>query len=63
MLKPGTHFKQVSLETVRKIVEEQVRTQTTAKKQQATRKVLLKKGLLAAGKQSLAISPTYPQVE
>ena len=36
MLKAKTHFEQVPLETVRKIVEEQIRRETTTEQDQGT---------------------------
>lgn len=48
MLEPKTHFEQVSLETVRKIVEEQIRRETTARQAQGTKKKTLEEELLEA---------------
>jgi hypothetical protein len=36
MFGPATHFEQVSLEIVRKIVEEQIRRETTTEQDQGT---------------------------
>jgi len=63
MLKPRTHFEQVPLETVRKIVEEQIRREITTKQDQETRKKMLENDLLAAQEQSTASPRTYSQVE
>jgi hypothetical protein len=38
MLKPKTHFEQVPLETVKKIVEEQIRRETTIERSQGNDK-------------------------
>jgi hypothetical protein len=43
MLKLKTHFKQVPLDIVRKIVEEQIRRETTTEKDPGTKRQTLKK--------------------
>lgn len=41
MLEPRTHFEQISLEIVRKIVEEQIRRETAAEQDQGTNRETL----------------------
>jgi hypothetical protein len=41
MLNPKTHFEQVPLETVRKLMEEQSRQETAAVQAQAAQKIVL----------------------
>lgn len=48
MLESRTHFEQVSLEIVRKIVEEQIQREKLAKKNQSTDKKTLEEELLEA---------------
>jgi cobalamin biosynthesis protein CobD/CbiB len=48
MLERKTHFEQVPLETVRKIVEEQVRRETSAKQKQGIDKKTVEEELLEA---------------
>ena len=48
MLEPKTHFEEVPLEIVRKIVEEQIRQETTANGAQGTKKKTLEEELLKA---------------
>jgi hypothetical protein len=48
MAKPITHFDQVPLEVIKKIVEEQAPEATTTKPDPLTRKIKLEKELLAA---------------
>jgi hypothetical protein len=50
MLEPKTHFEQVSLAIVRKIVEEQIRRETTTKQDQETKKQPLEEDLFWGGK-------------
>jgi hypothetical protein len=45
MLEPKTHFEQVPLEIVRKIVEEQIRQETATKQAQGTKKETLEEDL------------------
>jgi hypothetical protein len=52
MLKPKTHFEQVPLTTVRKIVVRQVRRESKAKQDQLRREKKLEKDHLAAQEQS-----------
>jgi hypothetical protein len=63
MLKLKTHFEQVPLEIVRKIVEEQIRRETTTEEDQGTKKKTLEEDLLGAQEQSVATSRTLSQVE
>ncbi|HEV3374912.1 MAG TPA: hypothetical protein VG051_04355 [Candidatus Acidoferrum sp.] len=62
MLKPKTHFEQVSLEVIRKIVEEQIRRETTTEQDQGTKKKTLEEDLLGAPEQLMARSRTFSQV-
>jgi len=55
MLKPKTHFEQVPLEIVRKIVEEQIRGETTTEQDQGTMQRTLE-DLFGAQEQSMAPS-------
>jgi len=63
MLEPRTHFEQVPLEIVRKIVEEQIQREKTAKQNQSTNKKTLEEELLEAQEQSMAKSLTFSEVE
>ncbi len=49
MLQRKTHYEQVPLETVRKIVEEQVRQELTIEDNQGTGKKTLKEVFVGAG--------------
>jgi len=62
MLKPKTHFEQVPLEIVRKIVEEQIRRETTTEKDQGTMQRTLEDPF-GAQEQSMVRSHTFSQVE
>jgi len=62
MLKPKTHFDQVPLEIVRKIVEEQIRRETTTERDQGTIQRTLE-DLFGAQEQSMATSCAFSQVE
>ena len=62
MLKPKTHFEQVPLEIVRKIVEEQIRGETTTEQDQGTMQRTLE-DLFGAREQSMATSRAFSQVE
>jgi hypothetical protein len=48
MLEPKTHFEQVPLEIVRKILEEQIRREATATQAQGIKKKTLEEELLEA---------------
>jgi len=63
MLKPITHFEQVPLEAVRKIIEEQAAGEQTTKHDPVTGKEKLEKDLLAVQVQSTASFRTNSQVE
>jgi hypothetical protein len=63
MFKTRTHFEQVPLETVRKIIEEQIRRETTTNEDQGTQKKTLEEGQLGAQEDSTASSLTFSQVE
>ena len=62
MLKPKTHFEQVPLETVRKMVEQQIRRETTTEQDQGTMQRKLE-DLFGAQEQSMATSRAFSQVE
>jgi hypothetical protein len=47
MLQPKTHFEQVPLEIVRKIVEEQIQREAMTEQTQGTKKKTLEEDLLA----------------
>jgi hypothetical protein len=53
MRKPKTHFEQLPLEIVRKIVEEQSRGETTTEQAQETKKKALGRELFMAQEQSI----------
>jgi hypothetical protein len=63
MFKTRTHFEQVPLETVRKIVQEQIRRETTPNQDQGTQKKTLEEGQLGAQELLTASSLTFSQVE
>jgi hypothetical protein len=63
MLEPKTHFEQVSLEIVRKIVQEQVRREKAAEQDRGTKKKTLEEDLLGAQEQTMARSRTFSQAE
>jgi hypothetical protein len=54
MLNPKTHFEQVPLEAVRKMMEEQVRLETAAVQAQAAHPAISEAGLSATPEQSSA---------
>jgi hypothetical protein len=54
MLQPKTHFEQVSMEVVRKIVEEQIRREITTEQDQGSNGKTLEEDLLEAQEQSMA---------
>jgi hypothetical protein len=58
-----THFEQVSLEIVRKIVEEQIRRETAAQQDEGTKKKTLNENLLGKQEQSMATYRTFSPVE
>jgi hypothetical protein len=49
MLEPKTHFEQIPLETVRKIVEEQIQREIAAEQDQGTEEMTLQDFLRAQG--------------
>jgi hypothetical protein len=51
MLNPKTHFEQVPLEAVRKMMEEQARQETAAIQAQAAQKTILEEDLSGTRKQ------------
>lgn len=62
MLEPKTHFEQVPIEVVRKIVEEQIRREITTEQDRGIKKTL-EDGLLEAQEQSMARSRPFSQAE
>jgi hypothetical protein len=62
MLQTKTHFEQVPLEIVRKIIEEQIRLETATEQNRATKK-MLGLDLWGAQEQSIARSRTFSQAE
>jgi hypothetical protein len=63
MLKLKTHFVQVPLESVKRMVEEQVRQETSVLRRQRTTKETLAEDDPEPKKQSMAASSTSPQRE
>jgi hypothetical protein len=59
VLEPKTHFEQVPLEIVRKIVEEQARRETATEQDQGTKKKTMEEDLLGAQEQSMASSRIF----
>jgi hypothetical protein len=62
MLKSKTHFEQVPLEIVRKIVEEQILGETAIELERETRRKALEEQLVAAQEQAMTKSRTDSQV-
>jgi hypothetical protein len=62
MLEPKTHFEQVPLETVRKIVEEQIRRETTGEQDQGTMQRTLE-DLFGAQERPMAGSRAFSRAE
>jgi hypothetical protein len=63
MLKPRTHYEQIPLAAVRKIVEEQAARELTTEHDPVTGKKKLEQDLWAAQVQSTASFRTYSKVE
>ena len=63
MLEPRTHFEQIPLEIVRKIVEEQMQREIAAERTQGTKEKMLEEDLWGPQEQSIAMSGTIPRVE
>jgi len=63
MLEPRTHFEQVPMEVVRKIVEEQLRRETATEQDQGIKKKTLEEDLLGAQEQSMARPHTVSEEE
>ncbi|HSY99374.1 MAG TPA: hypothetical protein VK788_07750 [Terriglobales bacterium] len=63
MLSAKTHFQQVSLEIVRKIVEEQIRRETEAEQAQGAKKLTLEENCLPEQGRSIARSHKFSQEE
>jgi len=63
MLSAKTHFQQVSLEIVRKIVEEQIRRETAAEQAQGAKELTLEENFLLEQGRSMARSHKFSQEE
>jgi hypothetical protein len=63
MLEPKTHFEQVPMEAVRKIVEEQIRRETATEQDQGIKKKTLEEDLLGVQEQSMARPRTVSEEE
>jgi hypothetical protein len=63
MLSAKTHFQQVSLEIVRRIVEEQVRRETETEQAQGAKKLTLEENFLPEQGQSMARSHKFSEEE
>jgi hypothetical protein len=63
MFKPKTHFEQIPLEMVRKIVEEQIQREIAAEQAQGTKERTLQEDLLWAQEQSMTSSRAIPRLE
>ena len=63
MPEPRTHFEQIPLEIVRKIVEEQMQREIAAERTQATKEKTLEEDLWGPKEQSIAMSGKIPRVE
>jgi hypothetical protein len=63
MLSAKTHFQQVSLEIVRKIVDEQIRRETETEQAQGARQLTLEENFLPEQGQSTATSYKFSQEE
>ena len=63
MLQPKTHFEQVPIEVVRKIVEEQIRREIETEQDQGIKKKTLEEDLLDAQEQSMKRSRSVSQKE
>jgi hypothetical protein len=63
MLEPKTHFRQVPVAVVRKIVEEQIRRKIATDQDRGTKKKTLEDDLLEAQEQSMARSRIVSQKE
>jgi hypothetical protein len=63
MLEPKTHFEQVPLEIVRKIVEEQILRETATAQDQMTKKKVLEEGIWGKQEQPMVRSRTFSPVE
>ena len=63
MLSAKTHFQQVSLEIVRKIVEEQIRREMETEQAQGAKKLTLEENFLPEQGQSMARSHKFSEEE
>jgi hypothetical protein len=63
MVQPKTHFGQVSLDVVKKIVEEQIRRETAIEQDQGSNGKTMEEELLEAQEQSMARPRTFSQEE
>jgi hypothetical protein len=63
MLYSQTHFRQVPLEIVKQIVEEQIRIEAGSEEQQETREEIMNEDLCGEEGQSLVQPPAPSQIE
>jgi hypothetical protein len=63
MLTPNTHFEQISLTIVRKMIEEQLRKETTAKQDQKVKNKSLEEDLFERQKQAVTRQRAVSTVE
>jgi len=63
MLSAKTHFQQVSLETVRRIIDEQTRRETETEQAQGAKKLTLEENFLPKQRQSMARSHKFSEEE
>jgi len=59
MLQPKTHFEQVPIEVVRKIVEEQIRGEITTEQDRGIKKKTLEEDLLETQEQPIAMARRF----
>jgi hypothetical protein len=63
MLMSKTHFEQVPLETVRKIIEEQMRREQASEPARGTKQEMQEEVLVETQQQSTTSFRTFPRVE
>ncbi len=63
MLEQKTHYEQVPLEIVQKIVEEQILQEITTEQAQGTKTLKLEEGLVEAQEQLMAGSGSFSNLE
>jgi len=63
MFKTETHFEQIPLEMVKKIVEEQMQREIAAERTQGTKEKTLEEDLWGPKEQSIAMSGKIPRAE